>query len=127
MPDPLGAPGFRAYRTGDLGRRGDDGSIRVLGRLDRQMSVNGHRIAPEEIERAALRHPAVVAAVAGPVSSEGGDLVGLTIVLASPEATDTRSLRGFLRERLPRPAVPTQIRIVPELTLNHNHKVRHQR
>jgi acyl-coenzyme A synthetase/AMP-(fatty) acid ligase len=126
LPDPLGVPGFRAYRTGDLGRRGDDGSIRVLGRLDRQMSVNGYRVAPEEVERTALRHPAVVKAVAGPVSSEGGDLVGLTVVLASPEATDTRTLRGFLRERLPRPAVPTRIRIVPELALNHNHKVSHK-
>jgi acyl-coenzyme A synthetase/AMP-(fatty) acid ligase len=126
LPDPRGVPDFRAYRTGDLGRRGDDGSIRVLGRLDRQMSINGHRVAPEEIERTALRHPAVIQAVAGPVSSEGGDLVGLTVVLASPEATDARSLRGFLRERLPRPVVPTQIRIVPELALNHNHKVSHQ-
>jgi len=44
----------------------------------------------------------------------------------SPEATDSRTLRSFLRERLPRPAVPTQIRIVPELALNHNHKVSHQ-
>jgi acyl-coenzyme A synthetase/AMP-(fatty) acid ligase len=123
VPDPLDVPGFRAYRTGDLGRRGDDGSIRVVGRLDRQMSVNGHRVAPEEIEQIALRHPAVAQAVAGPVASEGGDLVGLTVVLASPEATDARSLRGFLRERLPRPALPTQIRIVPELTLNHNHKL----
>jgi acyl-coenzyme A synthetase/AMP-(fatty) acid ligase len=123
LPDPLGAPGFRAYRTGDLGRRGDDGSIRVVGRLDRQLSVNGHRVAPEEIERTALRHPGVVQAVAGPVSSEGGDLLGLTVVLASPAATDARALRGFLRERLPRPAVPTQVRIVPELALNHNHKV----
>jgi acyl-coenzyme A synthetase/AMP-(fatty) acid ligase len=126
LPDPLGVPDFRAFRTGDLGRRGDDGSIRVLGRLDRQMSINGHRVAPEEVERAALRHPAVIQAVAGPISSEGGDLVGLTVVLASPEATDARSLRGFLRERLPRPAVPTQIRIVPALALNHNHKVSRQ-
>jgi acyl-coenzyme A synthetase/AMP-(fatty) acid ligase len=123
LPDPLGAPGFRAFRTGDLGRRGDDGSIRVVGRLDRQLSVNGHRVAPEEIERTALRHPAVVQAVAGPVSSEGGDLVGLTVVLASPAATDARALRGFLRERLPVPAVPTHVRIVPALALNHNHKV----
>ena len=129
-PDPLGVPGFRAYRTGDLGRRGHDGSIRVVGRLDRQLSVHGHRVAPEEIERAALRHPAVVQAVveavvqavAGPVSA-GGDLVGLTVVLTSPGATDARALRGFLRERLPRPAVPTRVRIVAELALSHNHKV----
>jgi acyl-coenzyme A synthetase/AMP-(fatty) acid ligase len=125
-PDPLGAPGFRAYRTGDLGRRGEDGGIRVVGRVDRQLSVNGHRVAPEEIERTALRHPAVAQALAGPVASDGGDLVRLTVVLASPGAMDARSLRGFLRERLPRPAVPTQIRIVPELALNHNHKVSHQ-
>jgi acyl-coenzyme A synthetase/AMP-(fatty) acid ligase len=125
-PDPFGVPGFRTYRTGDRGRRGEDGSIRVVGRLDRQMSINGHRVAPEEIERIALRHPAVVQAVAGPVRAEGGDLVALTVVLTSPGATDARALRGFLRERLPRPAVPAQVRIVPTLVLNHNHKASHE-
>jgi acyl-coenzyme A synthetase/AMP-(fatty) acid ligase len=120
--DPAGVPGYRVYRSGDLGWRRDDGSIVLMGRLDREMSVNGHRVAPEEIEKAALRHPAVLRAAAGRVSTPDGDLVGLSVVLTSPSATDARSLRTFLLERLPRFVAPTRIRVVPELSLDRNHK-----
>ncbi|MDT4989418.1 MAG: hypothetical protein QOI74_3512, partial [Micromonosporaceae bacterium] len=105
------------------GRRGDDGSIRIEGRLDRQMSVNGFRLAPEDVETTALRHPAVALALAGPISAPTGDLIELSVVLAAPGAADVRSLRAFLRSALPSYAVPSRIQIVPTLVLDANHKV----
>lgn len=39
----------RIYRTGDLGRL-RNGTLEVLGRLDRQLKINGVRIEPGEIE-----------------------------------------------------------------------------
>lgn len=42
------------YRTGDLGRYGDDGELYFLGRKDRQFKHLGHRIEPEEIEQKAV-------------------------------------------------------------------------
>ncbi|MFI6044558.1 amino acid adenylation domain-containing protein [Nocardia sp. NPDC051321] len=44
-----GAP---LYRTGDLGRRYPDGVIEFLGRIDRQVKLNGHRVELAEIEAA---------------------------------------------------------------------------
>jgi acyl-coenzyme A synthetase/AMP-(fatty) acid ligase len=121
--DPLGVPGYRAYRTGDLGRRDGDHGIVIEGRLDRQISVNGHRLAPEEIEAAVLRHPDVVRAVAGPLTGPAGDLVELGVELAPAAGADARALRAFLRSVLPGYAVPSRIRIVSALPLTANHKL----
>jgi amino acid adenylation domain-containing protein len=51
--------GTRSYHTGDLARLRPDGTFEFLGRIDRQLKVRGHRIEPEELERALLAHPAV--------------------------------------------------------------------
>jgi amino acid adenylation domain-containing protein len=46
--------GQRVYRTGDLGRRLEDGDIECLGRVDHQIKIRGFRVELGEIE-AALR------------------------------------------------------------------------
>ena len=73
IPDPYppaGSPVGRAYRTGDLGRFRSDGELEFLGRIDRQVKVNGYRIEPAEIERALQRHSLVreahIVAAVGP-------------------------------------------------------------
>jgi acyl-coenzyme A synthetase/AMP-(fatty) acid ligase len=124
VPDPHGIPGYAAYRTGDLGERDETGSIRIVGRLDRQVSVNGFRVEPEEIERAALRHSGVVQAVAGLLCAPTGDVIELSVVPSAPDALAVRDLRAFLRASLPRHAIPTSIRVVPRLTLDANHKAK---
>ncbi|MEV6263921.1 amino acid adenylation domain-containing protein [Streptomyces sp. NPDC051784] len=39
------------YRTGDLGRWGQDGLLHYQGRSDRQLKIRGHRVEPAEVER----------------------------------------------------------------------------
>ena len=43
------------YRTGDLGRRLENGDYVVLGRIDDMLKINGNRVEPAEVENAA-RH-----------------------------------------------------------------------
>ena len=42
----------RVYRTGDLGRRQEDGNIQFIGRKDRQVKIGGYRVELGEIEHA---------------------------------------------------------------------------
>ncbi|WP_440086473.1 non-ribosomal peptide synthetase [Streptosporangium sp. LJ11] len=117
--DPhAGREGARMYRTGDLARYLPDGTLEFLGRVDRQLKVNGYRIEPAEIESAVAAHPGVrdAAVVASP---EGDRLVGYV----APRTTDPEELRGFLRERLPRHMVPAVLIPLDEIPRTPHGKV----
>ncbi|PHH66655.1 hypothetical protein CDD81_6492 [Ophiocordyceps australis] len=45
-----GHDGNRLYRTGDLFQLMSNGSVRFIGRKDRQVKLNGQRIEPQEVE-----------------------------------------------------------------------------
>jgi acyl-coenzyme A synthetase/AMP-(fatty) acid ligase len=50
VPAEMRAHYAKAYRTGDLCVRLADGNIQFLGRIDRQVKVNGVRIELGEVE-----------------------------------------------------------------------------
>jgi amino acid adenylation domain-containing protein len=52
----------RAYRSGDLVRFIDPGTLEYLGRIDEQMKVQGVRLEPAEVEAALAAHPAIASA-----------------------------------------------------------------
>jgi amino acid adenylation domain-containing protein len=113
------------YRTGDRGRRDPAGAIVPDGRLDRQISVDGHRLDPEQIERAALSHPGVHRALARLVQTAAGPMLSLSVIApasANP-APSIAELRSHLRRHLPRYAVPAEVSVVAEFVLDHHHKV----
>ena len=64
LPNPFhDRPGARVYRTGDQARWRNDGTIELLGRLDGQVKIRGHRIEIGEIEAVLRSHPTVREAV----------------------------------------------------------------
>lgn len=112
----------RIYRTGDLGRFGQDGLLYFCGRADRQLKVRGFRIEPAEVEAALACHPEVGQAV---VTSTGeGDRAHLVahVTTRSSDVTPT-GLRGWLGERLPGHLVPDRIVLMEALPVTANGKV----
>jgi amino acid adenylation domain-containing protein len=114
LPDPFSRrPGATMYRSGDLGRWRDDGTIEFLGRADSQVKIRGMRIELGAIESALTDHPAVKEAVvvARAIPPEGKQLVAYVVARGStpPKARD---IQTFLAARLPRHSVPACVAFV---------------
>ncbi|MEU4325470.1 amino acid adenylation domain-containing protein [Nonomuraea dietziae] len=122
VPDPYGAPGARLYRTGDRVVLGDDGAIGFLGRVDRQVKVQGQRVEIGEIESALRAHPAIRHAVVDLDTGAGG-LKELTAYLAPEDAPDVADLRAYCLQTLPSYMVPTRVVRLPVLPITVSGKI----
>jgi amino acid adenylation domain-containing protein len=113
--------GARLYRTGDRVRQRPDGIIEFLGRVDRQIKLNGKRIELDAIE-ADLRSEETVqdAAVIARVDPAGRRSLAAFV---TPRGLDPRALRRSLRARLPDFMVPASITVLESLPLSPNGKV----
>ncbi|MFY1594728.1 amino acid adenylation domain-containing protein [Micromonospora sp. WMMD737] len=126
VPDHLGGrPGARLYRTGDLGRYRADGTLEIVGRRDRQVKVNGHRIELGDVENVLHTHPGVDRAVVGVVGRPDGRRRLVAHVQPRPlvEPVTARRLREMCAAVLPSYMVPTDIVIVETLRLTPNGKI----
>jgi amino acid adenylation domain-containing protein len=110
------------YPTGDSGRYRPDGSLEILGRLDRQVKIRGVRIELGELENYLLQHPAIQAAV---VIAEGNpENLQLIAYWVSRQESPTRSeIRRFLLRFVPEVMVPTVLIQLDRLPLTPNGKI----
>jgi amino acid adenylation domain-containing protein len=119
----LPALGERCYRTGDLGSWTAAGEIAFHGRNDDQIQHLGHRIEPDEISAALVRHPSVAqCAVVSEGEGSAARLVAYVVpaAQAAPRAAD---LREFLSRSLPRYMLPAQFARLTSLPLTANGKL----
>ena len=115
-------PGSRLYKTGDLVRYLEDGSIEFVGRVDDQLKVRGFRVETGEIEIVLTGHPAVRESVV--VAEQEATTKRLVAYLvAEPAAPSASQLRDYLRERLPEYMVPAVFMTLDSLPLTANGKV----
>jgi amino acid adenylation domain-containing protein len=120
---PSSTKELRFYKTGDIARLNGSGHLEVLGRVDRQIKLLGHRIELDEIETAILRHPRVREA-AVTLLSHGADksiVAFYTTIGDQPLPAD--SIRQRLRDELPEVMIPTSIVPLASLPLTPAGKI----
>ncbi|MFD8859510.1 amino acid adenylation domain-containing protein [Streptomyces vinaceus] len=127
VPDPFsGVPGARMYRTGDLVRWTARGELEFLGRVDRQVKINGHRIELGEIEAVLGRQPSVGQA-AVVVHAPAGGARRLVAFVAPPAeggaVPEPELLSSELGRVLPGYMVPRTFVAVDRLPLTPGGKV----
>lgn len=99
--------GTRMYVTGDLVRRGADGRLTFVSRLDDQIKLNGFRIELEEVKAALTAHPEVKSACVFVIGRDlKEELIAVLRCDSRPRLRD--ELVDSLAERLPRYMIPTQ-------------------
>ncbi|BAY46081.1 amino acid adenylation domain-containing protein [Scytonema sp. HK-05] len=112
------------YYTGDRGRYRPDGSLEILGRLDRQVKIRGVRIELREIETVLGLHPAVREVIVIAREDQPGDQRLVAYVVPQQEQVSTTDeLRRFLKEKLPKYMIPSAFVMLDALPLTPNGKV----
>jgi acyl-CoA synthetase (AMP-forming)/AMP-acid ligase II len=125
-PLPAGQPGLLEVkpgqlepsadwiRTTDMARIDDDGFLWILGRADQAIIRGGFKVMPDDVRAALEGHPAVrgAAVVGRPDDRLGETPVAMVELRAS---VDSATLIEFLRTRLARYEIPTDIAVVDQI------------
>lgn len=114
--------GARLYKTGDLGKWLEDGSVAYVGRIDDQVKVRGYRIELGEIENALTKLDGVKEAVVMIKQNLTNEKEIVAYIVAAKEQ-NVSEIRGILKQHLPIYMLPAHFVRLDELPLTPNGKV----
>lgn len=110
------------FRTDDAGRIGQDGRLRILGRLDEALSVGGLTLLPQAVEDSLRQHGSVVdVAVVGVPDPRLGTRPVAAVTLRSTATPD--ELRAHVTALLGAHSAPAAVAVVDALPLLPGGKV----
>ncbi|SFI31810.1 non-ribosomal peptide synthase domain TIGR01720/amino acid adenylation domain-containing protein [Bacillus sp. 71mf] len=121
MENPF-VKGKRMYKTGDLGKRLENGKIEYLGRKDNQVKIRGYRIELDEIELTLLSLNEIEEAVVVAFDNEHKQKQLVAYIVQTEEST-TFLLRKKLARLLPAFMIPSYFVPVDRLPLTQNGKI----
>lgn len=114
-PGQLG-PTAPWMRTTDMARIDVDGFLWIVGRADQAIIRGGFKVMPDDVRAALESHPAVAgAAVIGRPDERLGETPVAVVELRERASAGADALVGYLRERLARYEIPTEIAIVDSI------------
>lgn len=113
------------FHTGDRVVREPEGYFRFIDRTKDAIRRRGENVSSWEVEQVILSHTAIEACAAYPVPSElGEDEVAVAVKLKSGARFDELELIKYVETRLAYFAVPRYLRVIDEMPLTENGKVK---
>ncbi len=127
LESPFLAPDApRPLPCGDRVAVEEDGTFRLLGRLDGVVKVGGKRVALAEVEQRALALPGVKDAAAAAVDVEGARGQEIWLAVATERLTPA-GVKAGLREWFDAAALPRRIKVVDAIPREANGKITRRR
>lgn len=114
------------FKTGDLGKWLEDGTVVFAGRRDRQIKIRGFRIEIGEIEGVFATHPEIKDISVVDKETEDGDKI-LRAFYSSLTGNKIDGIKTYLESRLPMYMIPVSIIYMNDLPLNNNGKIDRER
>jgi len=112
------------FRSGDLGRRDEDGWYYIVDRSKDMIIRGGYNVYPREIEEVLLTHPAVsLAAVVGVPHESHGEEIKAYVILADGASIAPAELVAWGKEQMAAYKYPRLVQIVPELPMTATGKI----
>jgi len=107
-----------AYRTGDLAKWNEDGTISFIGREDNQVKINGHRMELGEIENCIYEYPNIEKVVVIIDKNKK-----INAYYTSKNNIEIAKLKSFMEEKLPQYFIPSNFMQVEKFELTSNGKI----
>lgn len=115
-------------QTKDLAYMGRDGLIYLLGRQDDVIITGGSKVAPEEVEDAAMQFPGVLDCGCIPVDHPIlGKEPKLFVSMEQGASFDPAAIFQFLKDRLEAYKVPKQIEQIARIPRTYNGKLQRKK
>jgi amino acid adenylation domain-containing protein len=120
IPHPM-IPGEILYRTGDVGRWLEDGTVGFEGRKDDQVKIRGYRIELGELEHVIQSFGQIGQAAVLVKSDDAGEK--MLVAFFEGEEELAKSIREYLQKNLPAFMIPNYLVAVDKFPLTANGKV----
>ena len=113
------------FKTGDVVRRGPDGSLHFVDRRKNVIRRSGENIAAVEVESALRQHPSIAAAAVAPIADavRGEEVFACIVPRGEADAALARDIAAWCVERLAYYKAPGFIAFVADLPLTSTQKI----
>ena len=98
------------FRTGDFGKRDENGYLYLTGRIKEFINKGGEKISPVELDNVISGHHAVAEVVSFAIHDEMyGQDVGVAVILKDGETMSAKDLQKWMRERVAPHKIPKKV------------------
>ncbi|KAK4496755.1 hypothetical protein PRZ48_012738 [Zasmidium cellare] len=112
--DKANAESFTAggfFRTGDQGKKDEDGYVIITGRIKELINKGGEKISPIELDNVLVQHPSIAEAVSFAIPDElYGQDVGVAVVPKKDgKPVKEEDVKEYMREKVAKFKVPKSV------------------